>query len=267
MEKSKNQSPLRIFLITQITCLFFINLYLFFRIRWDIFDVYCPTFLINLIDKITINQHIIDHLGIPGLNFNYHFLTLYTTSIFTRLGLSSLTSLTILITISFNLLYILLFKYSNPLRKLFKKKGLFLLPIFLIVNLFSSSTFYIFSDFKSSYFAYISVAEYFLSISWPLTFIIISIQFIILRKGIEINTKISNKKIKESNKIKKYYFLSVLTLTLMPFINPLAFIISSSAHILFYVFNILITISLFKISLIFNFFQNYSYIKFDLESI
>ena len=237
------------YLLAQIICLLCINIYLFLRIRWDIFDLYCPTFLLNLLDKISENRLVIDHLGIPNIPFNYHFFSLYLASIFKNIGFSSISALTILIVISFNLCFFALIVYSLDLKKLLKK-NLFLLPFFIIINLFSSSGYSLLNNYQFSYFSYLSVAEYFLSISWPISFLILSCQFLILKKFIK-EDRLPHQNSQKISSRKKIYLLSALTIIPLPFINPTAFIVSSISHITFYFIKFIIPRSdlKFKISI------------------
>ena len=235
---SINSKKKNSYLLSKIICLFCINIYLFLRIRWDIFDLYCPTFLLNLLDKISKNRLVIDHFGIPNIPFNYHFFSLYLASIFKNIGFSSISALTILIVISFNFCFFALLIYSVDLKKLFKK-NLFLLPIFIIINLFSSSGYALLNNYQFSYFSYLSVAEYFLSISWPISFLILSCQFLILKQCIK-EDQLPYRNSQKISSRKKIYLLSTLTIIPLPFINPTVFFVSSISHISFYFTNFIL---------------------------
>ena len=147
------------------------------------FDLYCSCFHLNLLGKVSEYGAIVDHLGIPGVPFNYHFLPTLIASIFVNLGFSKLLSFYFAISLGLNCTFLIIILYSRKLILNLKKLKNITGIIFLLSCVFSSSG-YVFTlvyPYIGYWYKYLSIAEYGISVSFPFAFLFISIQFLLLR--------------------------------------------------------------------------------------
>ena len=98
----------RKYFMTTGICFLVLNFYMFLRFRWGMFDIYCPTFILNLLGKVSQYGGIVDHVGIPEIPFNYHYLPALIASVFVNLGFSKLLSLYFAIIIGFNFTFLMI---------------------------------------------------------------------------------------------------------------------------------------------------------------
>ena len=206
---------------------------MFLRFRWGMFDIYCPTFILNLLGKVSQYGAIVDHVGIPEIPFNYHYLPSLIASIFVNLGFSKLLSLYFAIIIGFNFTFLMIILYSRKLICNLKKLNNITGILFLLTCLFSSSG-YVFTlvyPYVGYWSKYLSIAEYSFSFSFPFTFLFLSIQFLLLRNP--ISYKNSSNKLNTDDRNYRYLISSFITI-IFPYINPTAFVISALSQILYF---------------------------------
>ena len=235
MFKKKKEAELnRNSLLSAGICFLVLNLYMFLRFRWGMFDIYCPTFQLNLLGKVSQYGSIVDHVGIPGIPFNYHYLPSLIASIFVNLGFTKILSLYFAITLGLNFTFLIIILYSRKLIYNLKKLKNISGFLFLLTCLFSSSG-YVFTllyPYVGYWSKYLSIAEYAFSFSFPYAFLLLSIQFILLRNPRLYKNSSNNLNISDNRKYR--YLVSSFITIIFPYINPTVFVVSSLSQVLYF---------------------------------